>query len=377
MSLLPNITLRLWPKTLLWRLLLPLTGLLVVVGVSIWVTVDTLAQERRDAVVDTVKQVSTAFQTLPGSREPNPVIESFLLSVTTAPIRQTAIVDSSGRAVLSALRPENGSAYLHEDAPKLAPPSAYEPAMLVFDDSVIYWQPTAIRGRSNAWLMVSADLKPINRWRLETLTTGLTLYAACCAVVLIISAYSVRRSVNAIRDSARFANDLTGNPAGELAISGASEELNHLVDTLNRIAKHWHHRQQLEEQANAHLRLHKAAIDLHSAVFITDGAGRIEYVNQHFCIASGYAEQELLGKSIGILNSGYHEDHYFKNLWRSLALGRVWQGTLCNRNKHGEAYWVQCTIAPIKDHLGRPCQYLAIQTLTSVEHQPQGLAATK
>jgi PAS domain S-box-containing protein len=349
--------------------------MLMVVGVSIWVTVDTLAQERRDTVATTVKQVSTAFQTLPGNGQPNAVTEGFLLSVTSAPIRQTAIVDSSGRAVLSSLRPENGSAYLHEDAPNLAPPSAYESAMQISDDSVIHWQPVAIRGKPNAWLMVSADLKPINRWRLETLTTGLTLYAACCAVVLIISAYTARRSAKVIRDSARFANELPGKPAGELAISGASEELSHLVDALNRIAKHWHHRQQLEEQANAHLRLHKAAIDLHSAVFITDGAGRIEYANQHFCIASGYDEQELLGKNIGILNSGYHEDHYFKNLWRTLALGRIWQGTLCNRNKHGEAYWVQCTITPIKDHLGRPSQYLAIQTLTSMEHQPHGLAA--
>lgn len=375
MSLIPNFTLQMWPKTLLWRLLLPLIGLLVVVGLSIWVTIDTLAQERRDAVADTVNQVSTAFQALPMNGKHHSVMEGFLLAVTTAPIRQTAIVDSGGGAVLSALRPENGGAYLHEDAPKLTPPSSYKPVIQATNESLILWQPTTIKGRPKAWLMVSADLKPIYRWRVETLTTGLTQYIAGCALVLLISGYTVRRSVKVVKDSARFANELTVNAPNELVISGASEELNHLVDALNRIAKHWHHRQQLEEQANAHLRLHKTAIDLHSAVFITDGAGRIEYVNQHFCIASGYEEQELLGKSIGILNSGYHEDHYFKNLWRSLALGRVWQGTLCNRDKHGNTYWVQCTIAPIKDHLGRPSRYLAIQTLTSSEHPSQGLAA--
>lgn len=86
-------------------------------------------------------------------------------------------------------------------------------------------------------------------------------------------------------------------------------------------------------------------------------------------MASGYEEKELLGKNIGILNSGYHDDHFFKNLWRTLALGRIWQGELCNRNKRGETYWVQCTIAPIKDHLGRPCQYITIQTLTSKPQQ--------
>jgi PAS domain S-box-containing protein len=241
---------------------------------------------------------------------------------------------------------------------------------------VTHWRPIGGYGHSNnAWLMVTADLRPINRWRRQTLATALALYVSLCGVVLLIFGYTVRQSVKVVRESAQFADAITSNPNSELTLPGGSEELNRLVAALNRMSKHWHHRQQLGEQATTHLRLHKAAIDLHSAVCITNGAGRMEYVNQNFCIASGYSEQELLGKNIGMLNSGHHDDHYFKNLWRTLALGRVWQGPLCNRNKHGEVYWVQCTIVPIKDHLGRPCQYIAIQTLSSSEHHLQEITA--
>ena len=367
-------TRRFWPNTLSWRLLLPVIVTLVMAGAYIWTTIESVAQERHDEVVNTVRHASETFQGFPPKER---FTEQFLLTATTAPIQQMAIVESSGRTVLSSLRPENGSAYLREDALKFDPPSIYSPTLLVSEENIILWQPIDYPAHNNSWLMVTATLQHINQWRLKTLAAGFAMYGLVCSVVLIIMGYTVHQSVKVVRDSARFADTITSNPNSELNLPRASEELNHLIDALNRISKHWGHRQQLSEQANTHLRLHKAVIDLHSAVFITNGSGRIEYVNQHFCIASGYEERELLGKSIGILNSGHHDDHYFKNLWRTLALGRVWQGALCNRNKVGEHYWVQCTIAPIKDHLDRPCQYIALQTRASVETLTQEVAAAK
>jgi PAS domain S-box-containing protein len=349
------------------------------VAVYLWITIDSLADERRDEVENKLIHVSESLQTLPRGvgTKPTPELERFLLLAVEPPVQRISIVASTGENVLSAQRPKHGQAYLNTDGLTLNPPSVYAPTLLSAEETVTYWWPVGDAGRANTWLMITASLQHVNQWRYETLLTTFGWFALVSAIVLVVILMTVRQSANIIRHSAQFAEALTSHPNSQLVQHSTNAELNRLVDALNRISKHWHHRLQLSEQASSHLRMHKVAIDLHSAVCITNGNGRIEYANKHFCIASGYEEKELVGKKISILNSGYYDDYYFKNLWRTLALGKVWHGELCNRNKRGETYWVQCTIAPIKDHVGRSCQYIAIQTLTAKPHAIGSIAATK
>ncbi|WP_455212465.1 PAS domain-containing protein [Kaarinaea lacus] len=378
MELHRKIARRLWPRSLAWQLTLPLIASLVAIALYIWLTFDSLADERRNDVVSKVLHVSKSFQNLPRGMNynPQPSRETFLLLAVEPPIQQIAIVNSDGVSTLSAQRPRHGGAYLSTEAVTLDTPSVYTPTLLNASGSVTYWWPIDHANQPDAWLMVTASLHSVNQWKYEALFAAFAWFSAVCGFVLLVFAPIVRRTVKVISASTQFAEALSTNPNADLAQPPSSEELNRLVAALNRISKHWHHRVQLSEQASTHLRMHKVAIDLHSAVCITNGNGRIEYANKHFCVASGYEEKELLGKNVGILNSGYHDDHFFKNLWRTLALGRIWQGELCNRNKRGDTYWVQCTIAPIKDHLGRPSQYIAIQTLTS-KPQPMNVASAK
>jgi PAS domain S-box-containing protein len=366
-----------WPSSLAWQLALPVISLLFAFALYTWMSINSLADERRDEVVEKLTHLSESFQYLPrsGRATPGQDMERFLLLAAAKPVQRICIYNNGGNGRLCAQRPKHGQTYLNTDAPTPDTPSVYAPTLLTSDESVTYWWPMDNAGHASAWLMISASLQAINQWRSETLMTAFTWFAVFCAAGLLTFIMVVRQSVKKISISAQFAEELTSRPNQELVQHCMSTELNRLVNALNRISKHWHHRLQLSEQANTHLRMHKVAIDLHSAVCITNGAGRIEYANNHFCIASGYAEPELQGKKISILNSGYHDEHFFKNLWRTLALGRVWHGELCNRNKRGETYWVQCTIAPIKDHLGRPCQYITIQTMLS-KPQQMGVPAT-
>jgi PAS domain S-box-containing protein len=132
-----------------------------------------------------------------------------------------------------------------------------------------------------------------------------------------------------------------------------------------------------ERQANENRQL-LHALDIGALVSITDVAGRIVYANRRFSEVSGYSESELLGQDHRIVNSGYHDQDFFRSMWRTIAQGRPWEGEVCNRNKQGRLYWVASSIVPLLGEDGKPKQYISIRRdITNIKENEMRLLSLK
>ena len=115
---------------------------------------------------------------------------------------------------------------------------------------------------------------------------------------------------------------------------------------------------------------YRRAVDAAAIFSEADLTGRITHVNDQFCAVSGYSREELLGQNHRMLNSGMHSAEFFAGMWRTIALGNVWKGEICNRAKDGSLYWVESTMVPVLDKAsGRVERYLSIRFDISEKRQ--------
>jgi PAS domain S-box-containing protein len=119
---------------------------------------------------------------------------------------------------------------------------------------------------------------------------------------------------------------------------------------------------ELLQQTIQELFAYKYALDESAIVAITDQKGIIKHVNDNFCKISKYSKEELIGQDHRIINSGYHEKAFIRNLWVTIAKGNIWKGELKNKTKDGSFYWVDTTIVPFLNENGKPYQYAAIKS---------------
>ncbi|MCX6073759.1 MAG: diguanylate cyclase [Campylobacterales bacterium] len=96
-------------------------------------------------------------------------------------------------------------------------------------------------------------------------------------------------------------------------------------------------------------KLSKVIEQIDDIVAITDKLGTITYVNQAFCVHTGYTREEVIGQSFRILKSDHYDSEFYKKLWRMILGGNIFRETIINRKKNGDLYYENKTITPLKD----------------------------
>jgi len=96
-------------------------------------------------------------------------------------------------------------------------------------------------------------------------------------------------------------------------------------------------------------------------IVITDADAKIEYVNPAFEKVTGYTSEEAIGHNPRVLQSGEHDEEFYRAMWEALLRGETWKGQVVNKKKSGEFYTEEATISPVCDEAGRTVNYVAVK----------------
>lgn len=134
--------------------------------------------------------------------------------------------------------------------------------------------------------------------------------------------------------------DITNDKANELYLQNLTDQLT---------------------KTNQELSYFKLALDQASLVSVTDHNGIITYANDEFCKISQYDQEELIGRTHKVVNSGYHSKEFWREFWKIIGQGKIWRGEVKNKKKDGSYYWADTVIVPFLNQQNQPFQYMGIR----------------
>lgn len=140
----------------------------------------------------------------------------------------------------------------------------------------------------------------------------------------------------------------------ELLVVSGNDEITKVAESFNNLIND---RTKYEEQ----LVLAGTVFEKTSeAMIITDDNNRFISVNPAFTKITGYTLDEIIGKTPALLQSGKHDDNFYKEMWTTLLEKGYWSGEIENRRKNGEIYSEWLNINIIKNTQGKVINYIAM-----------------
>lgn len=108
------------------------------------------------------------------------------------------------------------------------------------------------------------------------------------------------------------------------------------------------------------LRVAATTFESHEAIVVTDAEGIILRVNRAFSDITGYSAEEAIGQNPRMLSSGYHDQEFYREMYKQLAKNNQWKGEIWNRRKNGTVFPEVLTVTGVRDRQNRLIHYVAI-----------------
>lgn len=105
----------------------------------------------------------------------------------------------------------------------------------------------------------------------------------------------------------------------------------------------------LRKQAEIEFKIAATVFESQEGMIVTDPEGNILRVNRAFTKITGYAAEEVIGKTPRLLKSGRHDAAFYAVMWESVHRTGAWGGEIWNRRKNGEIYPERLTITAVKN----------------------------
>lgn len=109
------------------------------------------------------------------------------------------------------------------------------------------------------------------------------------------------------------------------------------------------------------LKLSDAAFqNIQESIVIATPDCHIVAINPAFTKVTEYAEGEVLGQHMRILQSGKHAPSFYQQMWATLLSLGHWQGEIWNRRKSGDVYLEWLSISALTDADGKVTHYIGV-----------------
>lgn len=139
-----------------------------------------------------------------------------------------------------------------------------------------------------------------------------------------------------------------------------------------------------QQEEELRLRLLEGVIThTNDAILITDAewldepGPRIIYVNEGFTKLTGYTSEEAVGKTPRILHGPKSDRKELEKLKKSLQKGEPCEITTINYGKNGNEYWINLSVAPVRNAQGQITHFTAIQRDVTLQKNTEHELAKK
>ncbi len=97
---------------------------------------------------------------------------------------------------------------------------------------------------------------------------------------------------------------------------------------------------------------------LSDGVLISDGSGRVEYVNKAYADLTGYDPGEVVGRTVNDLRPSLQSAHLFEEIWRAVGQAGSWHGRFMEPRKDGKLVSVRASVSAVRGKNGVATHYV-------------------